>query len=51
MSKLRKSESTYPHSILMHREPKDMREKNFEPEIYRELKGTNNGWCVLDHDP
>jgi hypothetical protein len=31
-------------------ESKDMREKNIEPEIYREVKVTNNGWCVLDHD-
>ncbi len=30
-------------------ESKDMREKNIEPEIYREVKVTNNGWCVLDH--
>ncbi len=49
MSKLSKSEPTYPHSILM-LESKDMREKNFEPEIYREVKVTDNGWCVLDRD-
>jgi hypothetical protein len=30
--------------------PKDMREKNIKPEIYRELKVPNNGWCVVDHD-
>jgi hypothetical protein len=49
MSKLSKSEPTYPHSILMP-ESKDVREKKVEPEIYREVKVTNNGWCVLDHD-
>jgi hypothetical protein len=49
MSKLSKSEPTYPHSILM-QESKDMREKNIEPEIYWGVKITNNGWCVLDHD-
>jgi hypothetical protein len=49
MSKLSKSELAYPHSILM-QESKDMREKNIEPEIYREVKVTNNGCCVLDHD-
>ncbi len=49
MSKLSKSEPTYPHSILM-QEAKDMREKNIEPEIYREVKVTNSGWCVLDHN-
>jgi hypothetical protein len=49
MSKLSKSEPAYPHSIMM-QESKDMREKNIEPEIYREVKVTNNGWCVLDHD-
>jgi hypothetical protein len=49
MYKLSKSEPTYPHSILM-QESKDMREKNIEPEIYREVKVTNNGWCVLDRD-
>jgi hypothetical protein len=48
MSKLNKSEPTYPHSILM-QESKE-REKNIEPEIYREVEVTNNGWCVLDHD-
>jgi hypothetical protein len=34
------------------KEPKDimMREKNVEPEIYRAVKVTNNGWCVVDHD-
>ncbi len=31
-------------------ESKDVREKNVEPEIQREVKVTNNGWCVLDHD-
>jgi len=31
-------------------ESKDMREKNTEPEIYMDVKNTNNGWCVLDHD-
>jgi hypothetical protein len=31
-------------------EPKDMREKNIKPEIYREVKATNNGWRVVDHD-
>ena len=40
---------TYPHSILM-QESKDMREKNTEPEIYMDVKVTNNGWCVLDYD-
>ena len=39
----------YPHSILM-QESKDMRERNIEPEIYRDVKVTNNGWCVLDHE-
>jgi hypothetical protein len=28
----------------------DMREKNIKPEIYREVKVTNNGWFVLDRD-
>jgi hypothetical protein len=46
MSKLSKSEPSYPHSILM-QESKDMREKNIEPEIYREVKVTNNGWCWI----
>jgi hypothetical protein len=46
---LSKSEPAYPHSILM-QESKDMREKNIEPEIYRAVKVTYNGWCVLDHD-
>jgi hypothetical protein len=32
------------------KEPKDMREKNIEPENYRDVKVTNNGWCVVDHD-
>ncbi len=43
-SKLSKShgELVYPHSILM-QEPKDMGEKNVEPEMYREVKVTNNG--------
>jgi hypothetical protein len=49
MSKLSKSEPTYPHSILM-QESKDMREKNIEPGIYREVKVANNGWCVLEQD-
>ena len=49
MSKLSKSEPTYPHSILM-QESKDTREKNIELEIYMDVKVTNNGWCVLDHD-
>ena len=49
MSKLSKSEPVYPHSILM-QEPNDMRETNIEPEIYRKVKVTNNGWCVLDYD-
>jgi hypothetical protein len=49
MSKLSKSKPTYPHSILM-QESKDMREKNIEPEIYTEVKVTNNACCVLDHD-
>jgi hypothetical protein len=31
-------------------EPKDMREKNMEPEIYREVKATSIGWCVVKHD-
>jgi hypothetical protein len=31
-------------------ESKDMREKNIEFEIYREVKVTKNGWFVLDHD-
>jgi hypothetical protein len=31
-------------------EPKDMREMNIEPEIYREVKVTNNGWGLMDHD-
>jgi hypothetical protein len=48
-SKLGKSEPTYPHSILM-QESKDMRVKNIEPEICREVKVTHTGWCVLDHD-
>jgi hypothetical protein len=49
MSKLSKSEPVYPHSILMQK-AKDMREKNIGPEIYREVKVTNNGWCVVDDD-
>ncbi len=48
-SMLSNSEPAFPHSILM-QEPKDMREKNIEPEIYSEVKVTNNGWCVVDHD-
>jgi hypothetical protein len=31
-------------------ESKDMRENKIEPEICRDVKVTNNGWCVLDHD-
>jgi hypothetical protein len=55
MSKLGKSEPAYPHWHLNSDSDagtKDMslREKNIEPEIYREVKVTNNGWCVLDHD-
>ncbi len=49
MSKLSKSEPAYPHSILKQKS-KDMREKDIKPEIYREVKVTENGWCVLDHD-
>ncbi len=49
MSKLIKSEPAYSHSILM-LESKDIREMNIEPEIYREVKVTINGWCVLNHD-
>jgi hypothetical protein len=49
MSKLSKGEPTYPHSLLT-QESKDMREKNIEPETYRGVEVTNNGWCVLDHD-
>jgi hypothetical protein len=49
LSKLSKSEPTYPHSILM-QESKDMREKNTEPEIYMDVKVTNNEWWVLDHN-
>ena len=49
MSELIQSEPTYPHSILM-QESKDMREKNIKPEIYRDVKVTNNGWCGLDYD-
>jgi hypothetical protein len=48
-SELSKSEPSCPHSILM-QESKDMREKNIEPEIYREVKVTNKGRCVVDHD-
>ncbi len=48
-SNLSKSELAYTPSILM-QEPKDMREKNSAPEIYREVKVTNNEWCVVDHD-
>jgi hypothetical protein len=49
MSKFSESEPVYPHSILM-QEPKGMREKNIKPEIHREVKVTNNGWHVVDHD-
>jgi hypothetical protein len=31
-------------------ESKDIREKNIEPDIYREVNVTNNGCCVVDHD-
>jgi hypothetical protein len=31
-------------------EPKDMREKNIKPEIYREVKVIKYGWYVVDHD-
>jgi hypothetical protein len=31
-------------------EPKDMRENNIEPEIYRAVKVTNHGWYVVDSD-
>ena len=51
MSKLSKSESTYPHSILM-QESKDMRERNIKPEIYRDVKVTNNvcvGWIMISN--
>jgi hypothetical protein len=48
-SMLSKSEPAYPHSILM-QEPKDTREKSIEAKIYRAVKVTNNGWCVVDHD-
>jgi hypothetical protein len=46
-SKLSKSELTYPNSILT-QEPKDMREKNIKPEIYREVKVMNNGCQPTD---
>jgi hypothetical protein len=49
MSKLSKSEPVYPHSLLM-QESKDMREKNTQPEIYMDVKVTNIGCCVVDHD-
>ncbi len=49
ISKLSTSKPSYLHSFLMH-EPKDMREKNIEPEVYREEQVTNIRWCVLDHD-
>ncbi len=38
-----------PIPILM-QGPKDMREKSIEPEIYREVKVTNNALCVVDHN-
>jgi hypothetical protein len=41
-SKLSKSEPAYPHSILM-QEPKDLRIKDIQPEIYKEVKVTNIG--------
>jgi hypothetical protein len=41
MSHLIKSEPIYPHSILM-QEPKKMREKNIELEIYREVTGSES---------
>ncbi len=47
-SKLSKSEPVDPHSILM-QEPKDMREKNIKPEIYRKWKSQIMDG-VLDHD-
>jgi hypothetical protein len=53
MSKLSKSEHVYPHSILM-QEQKVMREKKTKPEIYRELKVTNNGcvwWIMISNQP
>jgi hypothetical protein len=46
---LSKSEPACPHSILM-QESKDMREKNIKPVIYREVKVTNKGWHVVDHN-
>ncbi len=47
MSKLSKREPAYPYSILM-QESKEMslREKNIEPEIYREVKVTT--WQIMD---
>ncbi len=38
----------YPLSILM-QEPKVMRKEDIEPEIYRGVKVTNIGWCVIEH--
>ncbi len=49
MSKLSKSEPVFPHSILM-QESKDVRVMNIEPEFYREVKVTNNGWRGVDRD-
>jgi hypothetical protein len=49
MSKLSKREPAYPHSILM-QESKDMREKNIEPEIYREVKVMDGVcWIVISN--
>jgi hypothetical protein len=31
-------------------ESKDIGEKNIKPEIYREVKVTNNGWWVVNPD-
>jgi hypothetical protein len=50
MSKLSKNEPVYPYSILIQESKDIMREMNIELEIYREVKVTKNGWCVLDHD-
>ncbi len=47
------SEPAYPHSILM-QESKDMREKNVEPEIYREVKSQiMDGvcWIMISNHP
>ncbi len=53
MSKLSKSKPAYPHSILM-QEPKDMRGKNIEPEIYWEVKVKTNDdlfWIMISNQP